>query len=182
MSGEAHDLRDRLRQLEGRIEELERCPDPIVRATAREVVQTLLDFHSTGLARLLDLVTQMGEPGQGVLAAAAQDGLVGPLLLLYGLHPHDLALRVGQALDRVRPQLHDHGADAELLTAADGFVRVQVRENGGGTLRTFLRSLVEETVADAAPDAKIVSVEDARQNSGDAACGLISLPLVSETP
>ena len=52
----------------------------------------------------------------------ATDDLVASLLLVHGLHPHDVHRRVADALDSVRPYLGSHGGDVELLeiTGDDG--------------------------------------------------------------
>ena len=45
----------------------------------------------------------------------ADDGVVGSLLLIHGLHPVPLEERVTGALDEVRPYMKSHGGDVELL-------------------------------------------------------------------
>ena len=50
----------------------------------------------------------------------ATDDLVASLLLVHGLHPHDVERRVSDALDRVRPYLGSHGGDVDLLEVTDG--------------------------------------------------------------
>ena len=41
--------------------------------------------------------------------------MVSQLLMLHGLHPSTFPRAIGQALDKVRPLLHSHGGDVELL-------------------------------------------------------------------
>ena len=50
-----------------------------------------------------------------MLNRLAADDLVASLLLVHGLHPHDVHRRVSDALDRVRPYLGSHGGDVHLL-------------------------------------------------------------------
>ena len=45
------DVRRRIEHLEALIQDLERLPDPAARDQARELVQTLLDFHGAAIAQ-----------------------------------------------------------------------------------------------------------------------------------
>jgi Fe-S cluster biogenesis protein NfuA/nitrite reductase/ring-hydroxylating ferredoxin subunit len=59
-------------------------------------------------------------PKGGLVERLATDDLVASLLLVHGLHPHDVHRRVSAALDRVRPYLGSHGGDVDLLEVAPG--------------------------------------------------------------
>ncbi len=63
-----------------------------------------------------------GDPGPegGLVERLATDDLVASLLLVHGLHPHDVHRRVSDALDRVRPYLGSHGGDVDLLEVVPG--------------------------------------------------------------
>src|SRR5580704_9441648 len=110
--GEFH---QRVEKLEGLLRDLESCGDPVMRDKALEAVQTLMEFHGTGLSKLIELIVAAGEAGKSILAALANDDLVSSLLLLYGLHPADFESRVRQALDKVAPAVHAHGGAIEVL-------------------------------------------------------------------
>src|SRR5262249_18284615 len=56
----------------------------------------------------------------GLAERLATDDLVASLLLVHGLHPHDVHRRVSDALDRVRPYLGSHGGDVDLLEVTGG--------------------------------------------------------------
>src|SRR5262245_60479296 len=64
---------------------------PATKECARELVQALLDAHGMGLARVLRIITQSGDPGVAIVKSLARDQLVSSLLLLHGLHPVDFA-------------------------------------------------------------------------------------------
>src|SRR5258708_26282759 len=85
-----------------------------------------MDFHGSGLDRLMEIVAEAGEPVYGIFDRFAQDELVGSLLLLYGLHPVPIETRVMQALDKVRPYLDSHGGNVELIGIADDIVRLRL--------------------------------------------------------
>src|SRR5438270_10154524 len=128
---EDRELRQSVRRLEQLIREVDGFPDPRARDRTREIVQALLELHGAGLARVLEHAAAAGDAGLAVIDALGQDEVVSSLLLLYGLHPLDLETRVRQALDRVRPSLHAHGADVDLLGIDEGVVRLRVRGSHG---------------------------------------------------
>ena len=59
--------------------------------------------------------------------AFVADDLVASLLLVHGLHPHDVDRRIEDALDSVRPYLGSHGGDVNLLGVDGDVVRLRVR-------------------------------------------------------
>jgi Fe-S cluster biogenesis protein NfuA/nitrite reductase/ring-hydroxylating ferredoxin subunit len=85
---------------------------------------------------------------------------VASLLLVHGLHPHDVHRRVSDALDRVRPYLGSHGGDVDLLEVTDDDV---VRLAFKGSCKSCpssavtLELAVEDAVRAAAPE--ITSIE-----------------------
>jgi hypothetical protein len=137
----------------GRVESLvadaEALPDPAARSIAQELVQALLELHAAGLANILDTLRRGGDAGRSFIDAFTRDELVASLLLLHGQHPMELDARVRQAIDRVRPTVRSHGGEVELLAVEDSAVRLRLKGES-------LRSLVEEAVCEAAPDAASV--------------------------
>jgi Fe-S cluster biogenesis protein NfuA len=155
------EARRRIEHLETLIKNLERLPDAAARDQARELAQTLLDFHGTALGRLLARVAEMGEQGRALIASLADDDVVSSLLLLYGLHPLDMATRVEQALERVRPLLRSHHGDVELEAVIDGVVRLRMQGscNGCPSSALTLKNAIEEAIYAAAPDVEAIQVE-----------------------
>lgn len=153
------DVQKRMQQVEGLIRRIENLPDPEARATAMELVQALMDFHSAGLERLMEIVADAGEPGYAVFDNFANDNLVGSLLLLYGLHPVDFEMRVQQALEKVRPYLASHGGNVELIGIADGIVRLKLEGSCKScpSSSMTLKLAIEDAIYAAAPD--VVSIE-----------------------
>jgi Fe-S cluster biogenesis protein NfuA len=155
------EARRRIEHLEALIHNLERLPDPAVRDQARELVQTLLDFHGAAVSRLLERIAGLGKLGHALIGSLAGDDLVSNLLLLYGLHPLDLETRVRQALDEVRPYLRTHKGDVELVGLIDGVVRLRMqgRCHGCPSSAMTLKNAIEEAIYAAAPDVAAIDVE-----------------------
>jgi Fe-S cluster biogenesis protein NfuA len=158
------EFRERLNRVESLVGALEGCADPAAREAARDLVRTLLNLHAAGLGRILDVAGRES----ALVDRLANDALVSSLLLLHGLHPHPAAERVARALDRARPRLRSMGGEVELVDATEDTVRLRVHGESSPALRTVL----EEVVTEAAPDA-VVEVEVA-----PAQPGRVALPLV----
>ncbi len=148
--------------IERLLEEVEALPDPAARQTATALTTALLDLYGEGLARVVEIVAQ--HDGDGELAVAlASDELVAHLLLLHGLHPEPLERRVRQALLEVRPYLESHGGDVELLSVADGVVRLALNGSCKGcpSSAATLKLAIEDAIRRAAPDIERVEAEGA---------------------
>jgi Fe-S cluster biogenesis protein NfuA/nitrite reductase/ring-hydroxylating ferredoxin subunit len=157
VSGADQEFQQRMQRVEGLLQEIERFPDARVRETAREVVRCLMDLHGTALARMLDLA---GANGTALIDAFASDDLVASLLLLHGLHPQTLAVRVERALERARPYLRSHKGDVQLIQAGESVVRLRLEGSCHGcpwSGRTV--SLLEELICETAPDVERIEVE-----------------------
>src|ERR1700743_2384608 len=77
---------------------------------AQQLVREVVGLYGAGLEHIMRL---SGDPG--LPERLATDDLVASLLLVHGLHPHDVHRRICDALDRVRPYLGSHGGDVNLL-------------------------------------------------------------------
>jgi Fe-S cluster biogenesis protein NfuA len=148
------DLNQRLQLLAGLVGELESIADPKSRATAREVVQLIMDLHSAALERILEKMFAEGETGQRVIDQLGADPLISSLLVLYGLHPEELATRVARGLQRVSSELRSHHVSAELVGIENGEVRVRaaVGANACGSTAGTARTLIENAIYEVAPD------------------------------
>lgn len=148
-----------------RIEELVACiegaADPGLRDDALTLVQLLLDLHRQGLARILEIAGQSpagtnGSSGgpTGLIQRLAADERVAPLLMLHDLHPVDLATRVEQALEKVRPLLRSHGGDVELTELSDGVVKLKLEGSCHGcpSSTMTLKNAIHEAIYEFAPD------------------------------
>ena len=154
----------RLGRVEDLIAGLEKSPDLKVREQVRELIQTLLDLHASGLERILETVHNTGETGLALIEELGRDQLVSGVLLLHGLHPLDLETRVRTALETVRPRLGQHGGSVEFVSVSEGGkVRLKLEGNCNGcpSSRITLHSTIEEELYNAAPDITSLEVDGA---------------------
>jgi Fe-S cluster biogenesis protein NfuA len=165
-------FQERMQRIEELIAAIQEHGNPVVRASAVEMVRALLDIHGAGLARILERVTRIGAPGDAIVAGFVADEFISRLLLLHGLHPVELETRLCQALDRIRPLLLRHGATAEVVRATHEAVRLRISGGGGD-----VQQLLEHAILEAAPDVLRIEFVDAEVP----ASALIPLPLVGES-
>jgi Fe-S cluster biogenesis protein NfuA len=168
------EARDRVGQVETLLEAVEALPDPAARETAMDLVQALLDVYGEGLARIV-------AAGNGLVDELAHDELIAHLLLLHGLHPVPLDVRVREGLDEVRPYLAAHGGDVELLGVEDGVARLRLKGSCSGcpSSALTLKHAVEEAITKAAPDVADIVAED---DPAPAAPALLQIDLVCPVP
>lgn len=158
---------DRIEELVKTIESLR---DPEARASALALVQALMDFHAEALDRLMELVASQGEAGYAIFDKFSGDKLVSNLLLVYGLHPSTLDERVVQALEKVRPHLHSHGGNVELLAIDEGVVRLRLHGSCKGcpSSAETLKLAIEAAIYEAAPDVVSIEAEGALETTSAA--------------
>jgi Fe-S cluster biogenesis protein NfuA/nitrite reductase/ring-hydroxylating ferredoxin subunit len=120
---------------------------------AQQLVREVVGLYGAGLERII----QLGEPG--LAERLATDDLLASLLLVHGLHPHDVHRRVSDALDRVRPYLGSHGGDVDLLEVTGETVLLAFAGSCKScpSSAVTLELAVEDAVRAAAPE--ITSIE-----------------------
>jgi len=160
---EAREFQSLLRRLDELLREVGRFADPVAQAHTREIVQALLDVHGAGLEHILGHIDAAGDAGSAVLGKCVADDVAAGLLLLHGLHPLDLNQRVQQALEQVRPLLHSHGGDVELVGILDGVVRLRLRGSchGCASSAVTMKQTIEDAIIARAPDAVGLEVDGA---------------------
>jgi Fe-S cluster biogenesis protein NfuA len=155
-------LREKMHDLDRLIAQFEQQADPANQAAMSQIVQTLLEFHGTGLRRILDRLAEQGPGGEEIIRALANDNLVASLLVLHDLHPDDVTTRLQQALDRVRPYLASHGGHVELLSFdPDGVLHLRLEGSCHGcpSSRVTLQTTIEQQIYAAAPEVTSIVVE-----------------------
>ena len=142
-------------------ERLQAVPDPVAREAGEGLVSAVMDLSGEGLERIVRALDEAGPEAAGVRRAIVDDAVVASLLLIHGLYPVDLQTRVQEALDGVRPYMHSHGGDVELLGLEEGVARLRLEGSCQGcpasaaTLEQAIRQALEE----AAPDLVGMEVE-----------------------
>ena len=149
------------RRIEELIFALEALPDPQARACATALVRSVLALHGEGLARLLAILADAGEPGRTMVELLAGDESVRALLLLHDLHPLDLAARVDEAIAGLQAELGARGIGIELLHASDASVRLKVSgiRDGKALATAAFTHEIEAAIFDAAPEVAAIEIE-----------------------
>jgi Fe-S cluster biogenesis protein NfuA/nitrite reductase/ring-hydroxylating ferredoxin subunit len=130
----------------------------LARERAEQLVREVIELYGAGLSRIVAAMADRADPG--MLNRLVADDLVASLLLVHGLHPHDVRRRVSDALDRVRPYLGSHGGDVHLLDIDGDTVQLQF----AGSCKTCpssavtLELAVEDAIRAAAPEVSSIEV------------------------
>jgi len=142
---------------------------PVAYERAQQLVREVVGFYGAGLERIMQLVELSGQDPELPERLAADD-LVASLLLVHGLHPHDVRRRVTEALDRVRPYLGSHGGDVDLLEVDGDTVRLAFKGSCKScpSSAVTLELAVEDAVRAAAPEISSIEVVTAEPASSPA--------------
>jgi hypothetical protein len=168
-------------RLETLIQALESSHDSSA-AIAREFASALLDFHKTGITRLLQIVRSEASVGSNLLAQLTADQVVQSLLLIHDLHPVDVESRVRQAIAQLAPLLEAQAFSVTIVAVSSDRVRLQLNGSGANDQASFqlLEQTLQAALLEAAPDVREVQILP-----GDNAVNpRFELPLVrfTETP
>lgn len=180
MSGHK-DVQQRIESIESLLGELQKIADPAVQSLSKQLVQSLMDLHGSGIEKMLEIVHKTGDGGQHAIDEMGRDSLVSGLLLLYGLHPLDLSTRVQHALEKTRPYLKSHGGNVDLVGISEAgavTLRLQGSCHSCPSSAVTLQSTVEQAIYDAAPDVTEIVVEGAVEQH-ELASGFVPLVQVA---
>jgi Fe-S cluster biogenesis protein NfuA len=162
------DFQAKVQRIGELVQGLEKISDAESRASAKALVQLLLDLHAVGLERVMEIIANGGEAGLRAIDDLGCDPLVSSLLVLYGLHPLDFESRVAQAVEKVRPQVRKGGGELELIGIQDDVVRLKLQITGHACASTgkTLKSLVEAALYEGAPDMGALTIEGLDDEAG----------------
>src|SRR4051794_10044388 len=158
-----------------RLEELVAGLDP----AGEELAAALMDVYGEGLERIMAAVDDETR------ARLAEDGVIGSLLLMHGLHPVGLETRVREALESVRPYMESHGGAVELAGIDDGVatIRLEGHCRGCAASSSTLELGIRSALADHAPDLEGLVVQGVLDEpTHGPPPGAILLPMAGEAP
>jgi Fe-S cluster biogenesis protein NfuA len=181
---DSKDFREDMQRIGELVQQIESIADPAVRASTKQLVQSIMDLHGNALEKALETVAQAGEPGMQIIDHLGHDPLVSSVLILYGLHPDDIQTRVVRAVDKIRPQLRKQSCEVEIVDVSDGVVRLRVEiasHTCGSTARTLQTSL-EGAIYDAAPDLTSLVIEGFEEKPASGFVALDKLMTGTPTP
>ena len=142
----------RTERIEQLVRRLESAGDPALHAVASELLQAVIEMHAVALDRMFAVLARQ-PGGDDAIAAMADDD------------PVDVETRVLGALEKVRPYLHSHGGDVELLSVSAGVVRLRLQGSCGScsSSSATLKGAVEDAIYQAAPEVAEIVAEPAAE-------------------
>ncbi|MFN2533326.1 MAG: hypothetical protein ABR555_18745 [Pyrinomonadaceae bacterium] len=170
-------VRKQAQEIERLVREFETITDAELREKVVTLVQSLMALHAAGIERLVQIITEQEKSSRLIVDKLANDGLIAGLLVLYGLHPLSLEMRVERGLERLQFNPIIKSASLALIGISEGIVRLRVQNQSScHSSKQALRTAVEEALYEAAPDVtEIQFVEEAQKESAVSFVPLISL-------
>lgn len=137
--------------------------DPTVQELALDLSEAVMHLHHEALFRIVVLLRNL-PGGADVLDVLRGDQVVGTLLAEHGLLDEPataLEASVVAALDKVRPYMHGHGGDVELLGVENGVARLRLQGacHGCASSTLTLKMGVEQILKEAVPELAGIEVE-----------------------
>jgi len=156
-SGEFQERTGRIEQL---VQQASDLRDEQSRATALNLLESLMDLHSAVTARIVEVLSDSGEAGRTLLNKIGADPLICGLLVLYGLHPQTLEQRVAAAIQTLQPKLGKHGGGHfEITGISESQIRVKVQGAAANGSASALKQKVEQALREAAPEVADIVIE-----------------------
>ncbi len=174
---EDRDFQKRVQRIGELVGELDMVTDPAARAACKGLVQSLMELHGQALERILEVVFQSSNSGEQLIDELGQDSLVSSLMILYGLHPEELQVRVERKLQQIGSKLYKMGAEARLVSVNGGVICLHAHIEGhacGSTAKT-VRATLEEAMYEAAPDLDSLVIEGLEEPAASGFVGLDKL-------
>jgi hypothetical protein len=149
-------------KIEELVRQAESISDPQARGVCVDLLRAVLEFHASGLERVMDIVFESGAAGDQIIERIADDDLTSSMLLLHGLHPDDLETRINRAVQKLQDMFFSLGANLSVLAIEPGTVRLQFQSQ-----RTWsgapVKSSVEKAIFQAAPEITNVILEGVKE-------------------
>lgn len=149
-------------KIEELVRQAESLADPKARAIAVDLVQAVLDFHSAGLNRVMEIVADPGATVRTVIDRITTDDLTSSMLLLHDLHPDDLETRVNRAIHKLQETFASLGAKLSLIAIEDGTVRLHF-DSARTWSGTPVKASIENAIFQAAPEIADVIIEGLKE-------------------
>jgi Fe-S cluster biogenesis protein NfuA len=180
---EPQNLRAAGERIEHLLDELRTSTDPRSCDRAEELLRLVSDLYGAGLARIVVLAEQQTP---SLIDAIVRDDLVASLLLVHGLHPLSVQVRVEAALAGVRPLLAAHGGDVEVVDLDPGAGAVRLRLlgscDGCPSSAVTLQMAVERAIVEAAPEIVTIDVDSPTPSPPDVSISLSPKPSYEACP
>jgi Fe-S cluster biogenesis protein NfuA len=156
-----NEFQARAEEVDRLVQRVSALADQESRTAALDLLQSSMDLHGAALSRIVEVLSRSGEAGRNLLSKLGGDPLICGLLVLYGIHPLSLEDRVSRALEKLGPQLRKQNAAAELMSITESVVRLRITgaSHGCGSSPDALKSMAQQAILEAAPEAIEVIVE-----------------------
>jgi len=154
-------------QVDRLTEEVLQLDDQIARETGVRLKEAVEAIHREALVRIVRRLKQ-DEATLAVLRELAQDPAVRTILMLHEILKPPVSARVQLALDEVRPYIHSHGGDVELVEVRGETVRLRLVGacQGCPGSQATLRNGVEQALRRHVPELESIELVEDQPTGG----------------
>jgi Fe-S cluster biogenesis protein NfuA/nitrite reductase/ring-hydroxylating ferredoxin subunit len=154
-------------QVDRLTEEALRLEDQLARETAVQLKEAIEAIHREALVRIVRRLKQ-DEATLAALRELAQDPAVRAILMLHEILKPSVSARVQLALDEVRPYIHSHGGDVELVEVRGETVRLRLVGacQGCPGSQATLRNGVEQALRRHVPELAAIELAEDQPTNG----------------
>jgi Fe-S cluster biogenesis protein NfuA len=172
-------------------EELTQLPNRDIADQVAELLDWIDAFHRDGLGRLVEMIRSWR--GEIFLESVSADEVVGTFLNAYGLGEGgettaEATASVESALEQVRPLVESHGGEIEVVSVADGVVKVRMKGTCDGcpSSSATLTYGVEQALKDNWTHFRRLELVDATDQvdpaKADLTCVTVPEPIAAPSP
>jgi Fe-S cluster biogenesis protein NfuA len=155
-------FQEQVRKLGELVTRFDQMPDSPQKLACKELVQLLMDVHSQGLERMMEVILESHESGDALIERLGKDDVTGGLLLLYSLHPDALETRVLKAVEQLGSRLRKLSCAIELLSIEGAAVQVRLiaKSHSCGSSRKEMQAAIENGIYELAPEVTSLEIID----------------------
>jgi hypothetical protein len=161
-------------RIEGLVHEAESLRDPAARSLTVDLVRAVMELHREALRRIVEIVSSNDHPAS--LHDLIADDLVSSVLALHEVHPDDVSVRVGRAMDKLSRYFDSRGAGIELLDLDSDIVRLRYT---GRAPTAAAKQMIEDVINEAAPEITSIVIDGIEEKPE---AGFVPLSVLTAAP
>ncbi len=127
------------------LEKIKDFPDE-QREIVSELIKNIDDFNKIALTKLVKLF-KSNEQGKKLLVESLKQPEIYAMFLKYGIIKEDKKVKVAKAIEHIKPYIHSHGGDVELVDIKDNTVIVRLKGSCQGCSQVSFT--LQETILEA---------------------------------
>ncbi len=150
------DFTELAKEIDRKLEEIKNIDNEDVLKLCISLKENIENLNRYIIKKIIKTIKDSGN--FEVLKQIASDPEIYALLLMYGLVKPDITTKVLYALEKIKPYIHSHGGDVELVKIEEDTVYVALKGacTGCSSSMTTLKEGIEKIIKETVPEIKYV--------------------------